>query len=155
MTLSKKKKHNMGTHPVTLKDANVNHLLCCEAQGGESSAEWTLLFLFWKVILDGSSNTAALASTDDIRCRLARWRTFVTSTVPFLPSVEDAPVDRPQRAPGEKLCTGCNDRLVGGRCKSQLSSKCVGAPTKTPAVRTAQQKSDEGACNEDKPSHLS
>ena len=44
------------------------------------------------------------------------------------------PDARPKRAPGEKLCTGCNDRLVGGRCRSQYSSACVGAVVAVPAV---------------------
>ena len=57
--------------------------------------------------------------------------TFAASTVPFSPT---PPVGRPQRAPGEKLCTGCNDRLVDGRCRSQLSSACVGAPARSPTV---------------------
>ena len=60
-----------------------------------------------------------------------RMGAFLQSKPPTLAPPTD---DRPKRAPGEKLCTGCNDRLVGGRCRSQLSSACVGAPTRAPAV---------------------
>ena len=60
-----------------------------------------------------------------------RMGAFLKSQPPTLAPPTDA---RPKRAPGEKLCTGCNDRLVDGRCRSQLSSACVGAPARAPTV---------------------